>query len=96
MTEGWNSKDPLAARRKRCLFRAQRRGTRESDMLIGGFAREHLAELDEAQIERFEALLEHNDPEVLSWIVGVAPVPAEFDHDVMALLKSYRLSLAGN
>lgn len=95
MMEAPNLNDPLEARRKRCSFRALRRGTRESDMLIGGFAKRYLPELDELQLERFEALLERNDPEVLSWIVGVETVPAEFDHDVMALLKSYKISISG-
>ncbi|MBM3487183.1 MAG: succinate dehydrogenase assembly factor 2 [Alphaproteobacteria bacterium] len=85
--------DSLEARRKRAVFRSMRRGTRESDIVLGGFARHHLGALDPAQIDRFEALLERNDNELLSWIGGWEKVPAEFDHDVMALLRRYRDTL---
>jgi antitoxin CptB len=84
--------DRLAGRRKRALFRSLRRGTRESDMILGGFARTHIDLLSEDQVSRFEGLLERNDNELLSWIGGWEPVPPAFDHDVMALLKQFRNS----
>ena len=88
--------DRLALRRKRLLFQSLRRGTRESDMVVGGFARRHLAALNEAQLDRFEALLELNDPELLSWVLDMAPVPAAHDHDVMALLKDFKKTMSTN
>ena len=80
-------------RRKRLLFRSLRRGTKESDMVIGGFAKAHLEAMNEAQLERFEALLERSDPEVLGWVIGRQPVPAEFDTDVMAMLMAFKHAL---
>jgi antitoxin CptB len=81
--------DPLELRRKRLLFRAQHRGMKETDRLLGGFAAAHAAELGEAQIGRFEALLDENDNDVLAWILGQQPVPAAHDHDVMAMLRAF-------
>lgn len=86
--------DELSIKRKRLLFRAIRRGTRESDKVIGGFAVQYLDGLDDQQLDRFEALLERNDPEVLRWVIGLEPVPPEFDHDVMQLLKSFKSTLS--
>ena len=80
----------LDARRKRILFRSLRRGTKESDLVIGGFARTALPGLDGAQLDALEALLERPDPEVLGWVIGLRPVPAEFDTEVMAMLKAYK------
>lgn len=80
-------------RRKRLLFRSLRRGTKESDLVIGGFAKAHLEAMNEAQLERFEALLERSDPEVLGWVIGRQPVPAEFDTDVMAMLMAFKHAL---
>lgn len=85
--------DSLEARRKRLLFRSLRRGTKESDLVIGGFARRNLDALDDGQLDRFEALLERNDPELLGWIVGLAPVPAAFENDVMTLLRNFKDTL---
>lgn len=83
----------LVAKRKRLLFRSVRRGTKESDLIIGGFARAWLNRLDEQQLERFEALLEQNDPDVLAWVLGLVPPPPAFDHDVMRLIRTYKDSI---
>lgn len=81
--------DTAEIRRKRLRFRAWHRGTREMDLLFGGFADRHLAALSEAQLDRFERLLENSDPELYAWLTGREPIPGEYDHDVMALLKNH-------
>ena len=83
----------LDTRRKRILFRSLRRGTKESDLVIGGFARSALEDLDGAQLDALEALLDRPDPEVLGWVIGLRPVPPEFDTDVMAMLRAYKSAL---
>ena len=83
----------LDARRKRILFRSLRRGTKESDLVIGGFAASSLPRLDAAQLDALEELLDRPDPELLGWVIGLHPVPAEFDTDVMAMLKAYKGAL---
>lgn len=85
--------DPLDARRKRILFRSFRRGTKESDLVIGGFAAAHLAALDDGQIDRFEALLDCNDPELLAWVVGLEAPPSAHDNDVLKLMKEFKNGL---
>jgi len=77
--------------RKRLLFRARHMGTNENDIFFGGFAEAHLAELDQDQLQRFQSLLDVNDPDLFLWVTGAKPVPPEHDHDVMALLKSFTL-----
>jgi antitoxin CptB len=74
-------------RRKRLVFRSWHRGTKEADMLLGRFANVHLPTLDQAQLARYEALLENSDPDLYAWVTKLRPVPKEFDTDVMALLK---------
>ena len=75
-------------RRKRLLFRAQRRGFKEVDLIFGAYAERHLAELDEAALDQFEALLVAPDQEVYAWLRGAAPVPAQYDNPVFAGLKA--------
>jgi len=85
--------DEFDARRKRAWFRSVRRGTKESDAVIGGFAERYLAKLDQAQLTRLEALLECPDQDLLSWIAGVRPAPAAHDNDVLALMREFERSL---
>ena len=75
-------------RRKRLLFRAQRRGFKEVDLIFGAYADLHLAELDETGLDQFEALLTAPDQEVYAWLRGAAPVPAAHDNKVFAGLKA--------
>jgi len=82
----------MDALRKRLLFRSLRRGTKESDLVIGGFARACLADLNDGQLRRFEALLEQNDPDVLAWVIGIERPPPEFDTDVLGLIRKHRNS----
>jgi antitoxin CptB len=83
----------IETRRKKLLFRAQRRGFKEVDLIFGAFADAHLAGLDEAELERFEALLAVPDWQIYEWLTGTAPVPAEHDNDVFAALRNYRANL---
>ena len=75
-------------RRKRLLFRAQRRGFKEVDLIFGAYAESALWGLDEAGLDQFEALLAAPDQEVYAWLRGAAPVPAEYDNPVFAGLKA--------
>jgi antitoxin CptB len=82
-------------RRRRVLFRAWRRGTQEVDLLLGSFAEDFLAVFDDAQLDRFEALLDCPDVELLDWITGRSAAPREHDHDVMRLLRISRFHWKG-
>ena len=75
-------------RRKRLLFRAQRRGFKEVDLIFGAYADLYLAELDETGLDQFEALLTAPDQEVYAWLRGAAPVPSAFDTPVLARMKA--------
>ena len=75
-------------RRKRLLFRAQRRGFKEVDLIFGAYAESSLWTLSEAELDQFEALLLAPDQEVYAWLRGAEPVPAQYDNPVFAGLKA--------
>ncbi len=75
-------------RRKRLLFRAQRRGFKEVDLIFGAFAERHLNSLDEVGLDQFEALLTAPDQDVYAWLRGAASAPPEYDNCVFAGLKA--------
>ncbi len=76
------------ARRKRLLFRAQRRGFKEVDLIFGTFAAAELARLSGAELDQFEALLVAPDQDVYDWLRGNASVPANFDTPLFARMKA--------
>ncbi len=77
----------LDERRRRILFRAWRRGTREMDLVMGRFADAHLPSMSESELDAFELLLDAPDPRALAWITGEEPAPAEFDTPLLARLR---------
>jgi antitoxin CptB len=80
--------------RKRLLFRARHMGTNENDIFFGSFAEEKLPSLSNDQLDRFEKLMKVDDPELFLWVSGAKPVPAEYDNDVMQMLKRFTLAQA--
>jgi antitoxin CptB len=78
-------------RRRRLLFRATHRGTYENDLLIGGFVRDNLDALTEADIDALEALLERPDPDLADWLTGRRPIAPE---DASPMLLRIRASIA--
>jgi antitoxin CptB len=80
-------------RRKKLKFRAWRRGFKEIDLILGGFADRKLADLTEVQVDDFERLLDAPDQDVFTWITGQAPAPAEYDTPTLALIRAFRFEL---
>ncbi len=85
--------EDLETRRKRLIYRSRHRGTKEMDILLGGFADRHLDGFSAAQLDRFEGLLQNSDPDLYGWITGEHGVPEGLDHDVMRLLKDFRIRI---
>jgi antitoxin CptB len=76
------------ARLKRLRFRAWHRGTKEADLLIGGFFDRYSAEWDEAEMAWFEALLEEQDVDIMAWAIGTAAPPERWDGAMMRQLQA--------
>ena len=83
-------------RRKKLKFRAWRRGFREIDLILGGFADRRIEDLDAQGLDAFEALLEAQDQDVYAWITEQAPAPAEHDTQTLALIRAFRFELTQN
>ena len=70
-------------RLKRLKFRAEHRGTREADFMIGGFCNAFSADWNDSEIKWFEAFLEEQDVDIMAWAMRVQPVPAQWQGALM-------------
>lgn len=61
----------LDARRKRTLYRASHRGTKELDIFLGRFAQSAVPDMNNAMLTAFEELLALPDPDIEQWMRGV-------------------------
>lgn len=70
--------DLSSTRYKKLFYKANYRGTKELDVLIGRFATNHLATMDEKTMQMFEIFLEENEHTIYHWIMGYDPVPQKY------------------
>lgn len=85
--------DTHEKRLKRLRYRSHYTGTKETDIILGGFADKHLASLTPQQLDAFEALVMTPEPDVYMWISGRRPVPEEFETEVMTMLKNFKIDI---
>ncbi len=85
MTEG------LDPRRKRIIYRATHRGTKESDLIIGGWIAEALPAIPDFRLGEVEELLEELDLDLLDWLMGRQPIPERWRDSIFdEVLQYYR------
>lgn len=74
-------------RLKRLRFRAWHRGTKEADLLIGGFFDTCGAEWSDVEIDWYETLLDEEDVEIMAWAIGTMPVPERYAGPMMERMQ---------
>jgi antitoxin CptB len=89
MTGSTRSGEGLDARRRKLLFRSWHRGIREMDLILGGFADHAIGALNDAELDRYERLLEVQDADLLSWATGETPAP-EVHSDLLKKIMAAR------
>lgn len=79
----------IETRRRRLHFRAWHRGIRETDIIMGRFADAEIAGFTLDDIVAFEKVLEIPDHDILAWVTGAAPVPAEDESPMLARVLAF-------
>jgi len=62
-------------RLRRLRFRAWHRGTKEADLMVGGFFDRASPGWNDEEVAWFEALMEEQDVDIMAWAMGVEPWP---------------------
>lgn len=87
--------DESEVRKRRIVFRAWHRGTREMDLLLGRFTERFIGEMSEAEIAMFEHLMETPDPDIYNWLIGAVSVPTEYDTPLLRKIRAFHLGEGG-
>lgn len=85
--------DDLQIRRRRAIYRASHRGTKEMDIILGRYAEARVAEMPEVELEVFERFLALPDPMLTTWFSqgAASEEGAEFAPLVEALRDHFGL-----
>ena len=75
------------AERKRLEWRAHHRGTREADLLVGGFFDAHHRSWSSDEVAQFGELLDEQDVDIMAWAHGTAEAPERFRGPMLTALQ---------
>lgn len=75
-------------RLRRLRYRAWHRGTKEADMLVGGYFDMHHETWSDTEIEWFEALMHEQDVDIMAWAIGTVPPPERYHGPMMQALQT--------
>lgn len=75
------------ARLKRLRFRSWHRGTKEADLMIGGFFDRYGSGWSDAEIDWYETLLSEEDVEIMAWVIGTMAVPERYQGPMMQAMQ---------
>jgi antitoxin CptB len=89
------SGNDLGMRRRRALWRATHRGSKEMDFLLGRFAEREVEAMDGAEIAAFERLIEMPDPVIEASVrEGQSLADTEFDELIARMRRFHGLTPA--
>jgi antitoxin CptB len=81
--------EDLDIRRRRALYRASHRGTKEMDWVLGRFAETALPAMSEPVLAAFERLLRLPDPDLQDLVMDTAIAPAGEFAELIAAVRTF-------
>ena len=85
MTE--NPLSPRDIRVRRLIFRANHRGSHETDILIGGFVNKRIHTMTDSEMDALEEVMELMDADLADWLTGRFPIPPHADSPMLRAIK---------
>ena len=76
---------------KRLAMRSMRRGIKEMDLILSGYATAHLADLSDADLALYDDMLDESDHDLYQWVCGLGEEPAQYN----ALMTQIRAGAQG-
>jgi succinate dehydrogenase flavin-adding protein (antitoxin of CptAB toxin-antitoxin module) len=84
--------ETIENRRKRLIHRSRYTGMKETDILLGSFAVQHVPGFSAAELDMYERLLTEQDPDILDWASGRSTAPDEHNTPILKLLMNHRVA----
>ena len=76
-------------RLRRLVYQSSYTGMKETDLLLGRFAKLHLHGLTDDELGQYEALLDAGDDRIYAWVVAGEPAPQIHNHRILDLIKEF-------
>lgn len=75
---------------KKLLYRSYYRGCKETDQIVGGYAKKYIENMSDKELTELEEILEQNDNDLYDWLSNKKQMP-EFmmKNSVMQKLRDF-------
>lgn len=70
---------------KKLLYQSWYRGCKETDKIIGYFAKRYIHELSDHELSELEEILSENDNDIYDWLSNKSPMPDRFQKNSVML-----------
>ena len=80
-----------AKRRRKLLYRANHRGMKELDLILGGYVRQHIDGFSNTELDELERIIIIPDSDLLDWITRKIPVPNKFKSRLLSRILAETL-----
>ena len=74
---------------RKLIYRSSYTGTKETDNILGAFAREILPLMSNDELEHYAALFDYSDGLIWSWLSGQKTIPHDLDNPAIDRLLSW-------
>jgi antitoxin CptB len=77
---------------KKLLYRSVNRGCKETDILLGEFAKVKINDFDDENLLVYKNLIEEDDLEIYDWILGKRNIPDKYKNLVLKIGDFHKLN----
>lgn len=74
---------------KKLLYQSCNRGCKETDLIIGQFAKLNLNKMNDSELTIFEEILQMNDADIYDWYTKKKPLPEEKSSKLMLQILDF-------
>jgi len=89
MIEAEAGQETREVRIKRLSMRSMRRGIKEMDILLSGYAAANLAQMSDEGLTLYDRLLRENDQDLYQWVTGQVAAPEPFHALIDDISRTY-------
>lgn len=77
---------------KKLLYQSCNRGCKETDLIIGQFAKLNLHKMNACELKTFEEILQMNDADIYDWYTRKTPLPKDKSSKLMLQILDFEPS----
>lgn len=77
---------------KKLLYKSCNRGCKETDLIIGQFAKQNIDKMSENELYKFEQILHLPDADIYDWYTKKKPLPSEYYSKLMTQILNFELN----